>query len=59
MSDVQLGQFSFTKGFFIAEIMHSLSPTFNRGQINLDRFKYRLPTSKLLALVVCLFEAFA
>ncbi|EPO5825845.1 DUF645 family protein, partial [Vibrio cholerae] len=33
MSDVQLGQFSFTKGFFIAEIMHFLSPTFSRGQL--------------------------
>ncbi|EGQ9171110.1 DUF645 family protein [Vibrio cholerae] len=57
--DVQLGQFSFTKGFFIAEVMHSLSPTFNRDQLNLDRFKYWLPTSQLLVLDVCLFDAFA
>ncbi|EOW9152077.1 DUF645 family protein [Vibrio cholerae] len=59
LSDVQIGQFSFTKGFSIAEIMHSLSPTFNRGQLNLDRFKYWLPTSQVLALDVCLFDAFA
>ncbi|EPO3046200.1 DUF645 family protein, partial [Vibrio cholerae] len=34
----------------IAEIVHSLSRTLNRGQLNLDRFKYWLPTSQVLAL---------
>ncbi|HFC9432844.1 DUF645 domain-containing protein [Vibrio cholerae] len=59
LSDVQHGQFSFTKGFITAEIMLSLSRTLNRGQLNLDRFKFWLPTSQLLALDVCLFDAFA
>ncbi|EOX1774787.1 DUF645 family protein [Vibrio cholerae] len=43
----------------IAVIWFSLSPTFNHGQLNLNRFKYWLPTSQLLALDVCLFDAFA
>ncbi|EGQ7944485.1 DUF645 family protein [Vibrio cholerae] len=59
LSDVQLGQFGFTKGFITAEIMLSLLPTFNRGQLNLDRFKYWLPTSQVMALDVCLSDAFA
>ncbi|KQB08025.1 hypothetical protein XV94_16695 [Vibrio metoecus] len=29
------------------------------GQLNLDRFEFWLPTSQLLALDVCLFDAFA
>ncbi|ERM53688.1 hypothetical protein P781_15975 [Vibrio mimicus CAIM 1883] len=52
-------QFSFTKGFITAEIMLSLSRTLNRGQLNLDRFKFWQPTSQLLALDVCLCDAFA
>ncbi|EJL6343304.1 DUF645 family protein [Vibrio cholerae] len=59
LSDVQHGQFSFTKGFITAEIMLSLSRTLNRGQLNLDRFKFWQTTSQLLALDVCLFDAFA
>ncbi|WP_154113910.1 DUF645 family protein [Vibrio mimicus] len=59
LSDVQHGQFSFTKGFITSEIMLSLSRTLNRGQLNLDRFKFWQPTSQLLALDVCLFDAFA
>ncbi|WP_430619710.1 DUF645 family protein, partial [Vibrio cholerae] len=31
-----------------------LSRTLNRGQLNLDRFKFWLPTSQLLVLDVCL-----
>ncbi|TQO57390.1 DUF645 family protein [Vibrio cholerae] len=55
MSDVQHGQFSFTKGF----ITLSLSRTLNRGQLSLDRFKLWRPTSQLLALDVCLCDASA
>ncbi|HAS3601927.1 DUF645 family protein [Vibrio cholerae] len=33
--------------------------SFNRGQLNLDRFKFWQPTSQLLALDVCLCDAFA
>ncbi|EIO4107049.1 DUF645 family protein [Vibrio mimicus] len=58
LSDVQHGQFSFTKGFITAEIMLSLSRTLNRGQLNLDRFAFWSPTSQLLALDVCLRDAF-
>ncbi|MEF3023230.1 DUF645 family protein [Vibrio mimicus] len=59
LSDVQHGQLSFTNGFITAEITLSLSRTLNRGQLNLDRFKFWQPTSQLLALDVCLFDAFA
>ncbi|EGQ7673822.1 TPA: DUF645 family protein [Vibrio cholerae] len=59
LSDVQHGQFSFTKGFNTAEIMLSLSRTLNCGQLNLDRFKFWQPTSQLLVLDVCLLDAFA
>ncbi|EOC7931234.1 DUF645 family protein [Vibrio cholerae] len=41
----------------IAEIVHSLSRTLNRGQLNLDRFEVWQPTSQLLALDVCLCDA--
>ncbi|EOX1767416.1 DUF645 family protein [Vibrio cholerae] len=41
----------------IAEIVHSLSRTFNRGQLNLDRFEVWQPTSQFLALDVCLCDA--
>ncbi|EJL6413083.1 DUF645 family protein [Vibrio cholerae] len=57
-SDVQHGQFGFTKGSIIAAIWFSLSRAFNRGQLNLDRFEFWLPTSQLLVLDVCLFDAF-
>ncbi|HBC3996961.1 TPA: DUF645 family protein [Vibrio cholerae] len=59
LSDVQHGQFSFTKGVITAEIMLSLSLTLNRGQLNLDRFEFWQLTSQLLALNVCMFDVFA
>ncbi|EGQ8494453.1 DUF645 family protein [Vibrio cholerae] len=55
---VQRGQLSFTKGCIIAVLWFSLSRTLNRGQLNLDRFKFWQPTSQLLALDVCLCDAF-
>ncbi|MEK6178405.1 DUF645 family protein [Vibrio cholerae] len=57
--DFPHGQFGFTNSCIIAVIWLSLSPTPNRGQLNLDRFKFWLPTSQLLVLDVCLFDAFA
>ncbi|HFQ5441807.1 hypothetical protein VVYB158_06635 [Vibrio vulnificus CladeA-yb158] len=57
--DAQLGKFGFTKGCIIAVIRLSLSLTLNRGQLNLERCKFWLLTSQLLALDVCLLEAFA
>ncbi|ENM5875980.1 DUF645 domain-containing protein [Vibrio mimicus] len=42
----------------IVVIWFSLSRTLNRGQLNLDRFKFWSPTSQLLALDVCLCDAF-
>ncbi|EOG7737142.1 DUF645 family protein [Vibrio cholerae] len=42
-----------------AEIMLSLLRTLNRGQLNLECFEFWLPTSQLLTLDVCLFDAFA
>ncbi|MDA5315926.1 DUF645 family protein [Vibrio cholerae] len=59
MLDVQQSKFGFTKGCTIAVIWFSLSRTLNRGQLNLDRFKFWQPTSQLLALDVCLLDAFA
>ncbi|EGQ9613071.1 DUF645 family protein [Vibrio cholerae] len=59
MLDVQLGKFGFTKGSVIAVILLSLSRTLNRGQLNLYCFEFWLSTSQLLALDVCLFDAFA
>ncbi|EMW1607857.1 DUF645 family protein [Vibrio cholerae] len=38
--DVQHSKFGFANGFIIAEIMLSLLRTFNRGQLNLERFKF-------------------
>ncbi|EEX67208.1 DUF645 family protein [Vibrio metoecus] len=52
--DVPLGKFGFTKGCIIAVIWLSLSRT-----LNLDRFEFWQPTSQLLALDVCLRDAFA
>ncbi|MCG6264852.1 DUF645 family protein [Vibrio vulnificus] len=43
----------------IAVIWLSLSWTLNRGQLSLDRFDFWLPTSQLLALDVCLSDAFS
>ncbi|EJK2994680.1 DUF645 family protein [Vibrio cholerae] len=57
--DAPLGKFGFTKGCIIAVIWLSLSRTLNRGQLNLDGFEFWLPTSQLLALDVCLCDAFA
>ncbi|ELN9002671.1 DUF645 family protein [Vibrio cholerae] len=59
MLDVQRGQFSFTKGCIIAESVFSLSRTLNRGQLSLERFEFWQPNSQLLALDVCLCDAFA
>ncbi|TXZ73512.1 DUF645 family protein [Vibrio mimicus] len=59
MLDVSLGKFGFTKGYIIAVILLSLSRILNRGQLSLDRFEFWLPTSQLLALDVCLSDAFA
>ncbi|EJL6535641.1 DUF645 family protein [Vibrio cholerae] len=56
--DVQHWQLGFTNCFIIAEIVLSLSRILNRGQLNLDRFKFWLPTSQLLSLDVCLLDAF-
>ncbi|HHI5412104.1 TPA: DUF645 family protein [Vibrio metoecus] len=57
--DVPHGKFGFTKGCIIAVIWVSLSRTLNRGQLNLDRFEFWQLTSQLLALDVCLCDAFA
>ncbi|EKF9423107.1 DUF645 family protein [Vibrio cholerae] len=59
LSDIQHGKFGFTKGCIIAVILLSLSRTLNRGQLNLDRFEFWQLTSQLLALDVCMFDAFA
>ncbi|EGQ9322059.1 DUF645 domain-containing protein [Vibrio metoecus] len=59
MLDVPLGKFGFTKGSVIAVILLSLSRTLNRGQLNLYCFEFWLSTSQLLALDVCLLDAFA
>ncbi|ENM3825756.1 DUF645 family protein [Vibrio cholerae] len=59
MLDVPHGKFGFTKGCIIAVILLSLSRTLNRGQLSLDCFKFWQPTSQLLALDMCLRDAFA
>ncbi|EGR0013208.1 DUF645 family protein [Vibrio cholerae] len=59
MLDVPHGKFGFTKGSVIAVILLSLSRTLNRGQLNLYCFEFWQSTSQLLALDVCLFDAFA
>ncbi|RBM58028.1 DUF645 family protein [Vibrio cholerae] len=43
----------------MAVIWFSLSRTLNRGQLNLDRFEFWQPTSRLLALDVYLSDAFS
>ncbi|WP_016828895.1 DUF645 family protein [Vibrio cholerae] len=57
--DAPHGKFGFTKGCIIAESVFSLSRTLNRGQLSLERFEFWQPTSQLLALDVCLRDAFA
>ncbi|ELL7182998.1 DUF645 family protein [Vibrio cholerae] len=57
--DAPHGKLGFTKGCIIAESVFSLSRTLNRGQLSLERFEFWLPTSQLLALDVCLRDAFA
>ncbi|EGQ7707819.1 DUF645 family protein [Vibrio cholerae] len=52
-------QIWFHKCCIIAVIWFSLSRTLNRGQLSLDRYKFWQPTSQLLALDVCLCDAFA
>ncbi|EPC8368382.1 DUF645 family protein [Vibrio cholerae] len=59
LSDIQHGKFGFTKGSIISVSLLSLSRTLNRGQLNLDRFEIWQVTSQLLALDVCMFDAFA
>ncbi|HFC9210621.1 DUF645 family protein [Vibrio cholerae] len=59
MSDIQYGKFGSTKGSIIAVIWLSLSRTLNCGQPSLDRFRFWQPASQLLALDVCLYDAFA
>ncbi|MEH0377556.1 DUF645 family protein [Vibrio cholerae] len=59
MLDVPLGKLVFTKGCNFAVRVLSLSRILNRGQLNVDRFEFWLPTSQLLALDVCLSDAFA
>ncbi|EGQ8204491.1 DUF645 family protein [Vibrio cholerae] len=59
MLGVQHSKFGFTKGGIIAVIWFSLSRTLKRGQLSLDRFEFWQPTSQLLALDVCLSDAFA
>ncbi|EOE2083899.1 DUF645 family protein [Vibrio cholerae] len=59
LSDIQHGKSGFTKGSIIAMSLLSLSRTLNRGQLNLDRFDIWQVTSQLLALDVCMFDAFA
>ncbi|WP_414930218.1 DUF645 family protein [Vibrio mimicus] len=57
--DVLHEKFDFTKGCIISESVLSLSRTLNRGQLSLDRFEFWQPTSQLLALGMCLLDAFA
>ncbi|HFQ5259164.1 TPA: DUF645 family protein [Vibrio vulnificus] len=59
MLDVRHSKSGFTKSCIIAVIWLSLSWTLNRCQLNLDRCKFWQPTSQLLALDVCLCDAFA
>ncbi|EKF9144295.1 DUF645 family protein [Vibrio cholerae] len=56
--DVQHSKFGFANGFIIAVIWLSLSRAFHRGQLNLDRFEFWQLASQLLALDVCLLDAF-
>ncbi|EEO14753.1 hypothetical protein VCB_001034 [Vibrio cholerae TMA 21] len=49
----------FHKGCVIAVIWLSLLWTLNRGQLSLRFFEFWMLTSQLLALDVCMFDAFA
>ncbi|ENM5883553.1 DUF645 family protein [Vibrio metoecus] len=57
--DAQLGKFGFTKGCIIAESVFLCRGLLNRGQLSLECFEFWQPTSQLLALDVCLSDAFA
>ncbi|EJL6590353.1 DUF645 family protein [Vibrio cholerae] len=57
--DVPHRKFGFIKGCIIAVVWLSLSRTLNRGRLNLECFEFWLRTSQLLALDVCLCDAFA
>ncbi|EOW9364664.1 DUF645 family protein [Vibrio cholerae] len=59
MLDAPHGKFGFTNGCIIAESEFPLSRTLNRGQLDLDRCEFWELTSQLLALDVCLSDAFA
>ncbi|XKR66894.1 DUF645 family protein [Vibrio cholerae] len=59
MLDAPHGKFGFTKGCIIAESVLSLSRTLNRGQLSFERFEFWQLTSQLLALDVCLRDAFS
>ncbi|ENM5919773.1 DUF645 family protein [Vibrio mimicus] len=59
LSDMQYGKSGFIKSSIIAVIWFSLSRTLNRSQLNLECFEFWLLTSQLLALNVCLLDAFA
>ncbi|EJL6742650.1 DUF645 family protein [Vibrio cholerae] len=59
MLDVQHSKPGFTKGCIIAVIWLSLSRTLNLGQLNLNHYKFWLSTSQLLALDMCLSDAFS
>ncbi|ENM5883436.1 DUF645 family protein [Vibrio metoecus] len=57
--DTEHWQLGFTNSFIIAETVLSLSRILNRGQLNLDRFKFWLSTSQLFVLDLSLRDAFA
>ncbi|EGS74049.1 hypothetical protein VCBJG01_3046 [Vibrio cholerae BJG-01] len=57
--DTEHWQLGFTNSFIITETVLSLSRILNRGQLNLDRFKFWLSTSQLFVLDVSLRDAFA
>nr|WP_134981130.1 DUF645 family protein [Vibrio metoecus] len=57
--DFSHGKFAFTKGCIIALIWISLSLILNRGQLNLIVLSFGSPLQQLLALDVCLLDAFA
>ncbi|EGQ7692038.1 DUF645 family protein [Vibrio cholerae] len=57
--DIPHRKFGLIKGCIIAVILLSLSRTLNRSQLRLDRFRFCQPTSQLLALDVCLSDAFS
>nr|WP_243422181.1 DUF645 family protein [Vibrio cholerae] len=57
--DTEHWQLGFTNSFIITETVLFLSRILNRGQLNLDRFKFWLSTSQLFVLDVSLRDAFA